>query len=155
MSKLSKRKPRLPNLFELTFLGLVILAVVVAGLIILLFARVQRGLLGIVLSALAILLLFYWLREFRKISKFGGNQLKAGKDDWLYEIMEDEEIITVIAQVPGPSEEVKARQLGNSLYIEAGRGFRKVLQIPKKSVLYDYAYSNGVLNVKLRKQEDS
>lgn len=150
---MSKGKPRLPNIFEITFLGLIILAFVVGGLIILLFTRVQRGWLGILLSALAVFLLFYWLREFRKMSRFGGNQLRASKADWLYEIMEDEEIITVIAQVPGPSESVRAWQLGNKLHIEAGQDFRKVVDIPKKSTLYDYAYSNGVLNVRLRKQE--
>ncbi|MEK0325432.1 MAG: hypothetical protein QQN63_06980, partial [Nitrosopumilus sp.] len=50
-------------------LAVLIIGVIVIGVILMLLVRVQRGLLGIILAALASGLLIYWLREVRNIVK--------------------------------------------------------------------------------------
>ena len=131
---------------------------IVAILLILLF-KIKAGILGIVLGAITVATLFYWLKEIKKIwrdekdyrSVKKALEKKKGETEWLYDLTDDEENITLTAEVPGPTEEVKVRLHKNVLEIRGGNNFIQKVKISKEVELQDRSYINGVLCVKLQK----
>ncbi len=128
-----------------TILG--IAAVIFLALIL---VRIQRGLLGIVLAALAAGLFVYWLTEMRKTMKRGLRPALPRKD-WGYEVTDEGEEVRVVADVPGPSENVKIKLVQDVLEIEGGKNFRRSISIKSKVEINSFSYLNGVLHVKMKK----
>ncbi|MFQ6010952.1 MAG: Hsp20/alpha crystallin family protein [Nitrososphaerales archaeon] len=133
-------------------LAVMIIGVIVIGVILMLLVRVQRGLLGIVLAALASGLLIYWLREVRTIVKkeFSGPVTKS-KTEWEYDLLEMKDEVTLVADVPGPQEEIKVQLEGEKLEIRGGNNFFKTVTLPKILDILNTNYLNGVLEVKLKR----
>ena len=142
-----KRKRKNPE-DPLNVLSIISIAVV-ALLLILLF-KVKGGILGIVLGAVAVATLIYWLKEMKKILR----EEKAYPTDeveWFYDLIDDGEGVTLIAEVPGPAKEVKVRLRKGLLEIRGGGNFKRRVQVPKEAKLQDKSYINGVLHVRLQK----
>lgn len=129
---------------EVKYLVTVLLIVVMVSLLILTI-RIQRGVLGIMLMVLAALIFFYWFKEVRKLLR------KSERKEFIYEVIEEDGSVTVIAQVPGPEWSVKALSLGRKIIIEGGGGFKKTLILRSKVKLVTSIYKNGILTIKLEK----
>lgn len=133
------------------FHTITILSLVVIGMIVTLLIRVQRGLLGFILATLAMALLVYWLKEFRKTVK--DELLPAmspSKAEWVYDVVDHGSEMRVIAEVPGPESEVKASLVDHNLEILGGQGFRKLVKLLDEVEITEITYRNGVLQVKLK-----
>ena len=144
------RRTRTNNYQELTsIIGTVLGAAAIIGLALIL-VRIQRGLIGMILAILAAGLFAYWLTEFRKTVRKEFRAV-APKKDWEYEVMEGDGEVTVIAEVPGPSEKVKINLVDNTLQIEGSKGFHRTVSIPTKVEINSFTYLNGVLQVRMRK----
>lgn len=126
-------------------LGIVAMAVVLALLV-----RVQRGLLGIVLGAVAVVLLAYWVSELRKIVKkelsVPGAQIK-----WAPELFDKADEIVVIGIVPGPESEVEADFRDGVLEIRGGRGFHEFVTLRDAMRIKEIKYVNRVLQITMAK----
>ncbi|MEM2905401.1 MAG: hypothetical protein QW057_00730 [Candidatus Bathyarchaeia archaeon] len=117
-------------------IGLAVIAIIAVR-----FVRVQRGLLGPILAVAAAALLVYWLREL----------LIPSRPRWLFDILEDENEITLVAEVPGPEDEVEVKLEGRRVVIKGGGGFRRTVKLGEKAEIIERSYVNGVLNLRLRR----
>ncbi len=125
-------------------LALVMLGILGAIIVFALLMRFQRGLLGLALTAIILLLGFYWFRELRKAVKS-----YRAYERFPFELVEEGGMIVLTAQVPGPESEVSVQVLGKKLLVRGGRGFKKAIKLPYPAVLLSSSYVNGVLHVKL------
>lgn len=128
------------------------LVIAMLGLLLLLLAvsllmRFQRGLLGIALTIAVALLGFYWFRELRKAA----TRYRAA-EKFPFELVEEEGMILLTAQVPGPENEVRVEVAGKRLLVRGGGGFRRVIKLPYRATLLSSSYINGVLHVRLVKE---
>jgi HSP20 family molecular chaperone IbpA len=134
-------------------LAILLIGIVVIGLILMLIVRVQRGLLGLILSGLTIVLLVYWLREFKRtVKKELIPETPLKRAEWTYELIEDEDGITILAEVPGPEDQVKVETVDGKLEIKSVN-FQKVVKLLQDVSIISKSYVNGVLNVRLKKQK--
>lgn len=123
----------------------VVLLATLMIVIIMLALRMHRGFIGIVLASIAVFILFYWIKEVRKMLK------KSGLKDFIYEVLDEGNYVSIIAQVPGPEDDVKVLMLGKRVIIKGGGGFRKTVVLPHRVELIDKSYKNGVLTIKMQK----
>ncbi|MGQ9469070.1 MAG: hypothetical protein ACUVTD_04505 [Nitrososphaerales archaeon] len=148
-----KRKQR-PNAWNDLSLAILLIGIVVISLILMLIVRVQRGLLGLVLAGLAVVLLVYWLREFRRaVKKELVPEIPLKKAEWTHELIEDKDEIIFLAEVPGPEDQIKVEITDSTLEVKS-INFQKVVKLPHKVSIFSKSYVNGVLNVRLKKQEN-
>ena len=129
----------------------IFVGLIVVGVILTLLVRFQRGLLGIVLGGLAVALVIYWVLEIRKTLKteFKVREIESG--EWAPDIIENKDEIVIVGKVPGPREKIKVLLEENFLEVKGGLGFRKVVKLSSKIVSFNTSYTNGVLEVRLKK----
>lgn len=106
--------------------------------------RVQRGLLGLILTAILVVLGFYWFKEIRKVL-----EQSERTREYPLEISEEDDMISLTAQVPGPESEVSFEVKGNKLLLRGGMGFRRVVRLPYRVRVLSSSYINGILHIKL------
>ena len=106
--------------------------------------RVQRGLLGLILTAILVVLGFYWFKEIRKAL-----EQSERTREYPLEISEEDDMISLTAQVPGPESEVSFEVKGNKLLLRGGMGFRRVIKLPYRVRVLSSSYINGILHIKL------
>ncbi len=106
--------------------------------------RVQRGLLGLILTAILVVLGFYWFKEIRKAL-----EQSERTREYPLEISEEDDMISLTAQVPGPESEVSFEVKGNKLLLRGGMGFRRVVRLPYRVRVLSSSYINGILHIKL------
>jgi hypothetical protein len=137
----------LPEFFNYIILivGMLVIAVVLALLV-----RVQRGLLGIVLGAIAVGLLVYWVSELRKTVKKEFSVPSAVK--WSPDIFHRDDKVIVLGVVPGPEKKVKAQFRDGILEVRGGQGFHEFVSLGKHLRIEEAKYVNRVLQVRLRKE---
>ena len=99
------------------------------------------------------------IREFGNVRRIAGRPTVGEEREPLVDVFEDEEYISVIAEMPGVNkEDIKVRATEDTLIISAQTGDRKYykeIDLPAK-VKPETAkanYKNGVLEVKLEKKE--
>ena len=131
-----------------------IISIAVVALLLILLFKVKGGILGMVLGAVAVATLIYWLKEIKKIFR-EEKAYPTGEVEWFYDLIDDGEGVTLIAKVPGPAEEVKVRLHKGVLEIRGGGNFERRVQVPKEVELQDKSYINGVLHVRLQKLKRS
>jgi HSP20 family protein len=128
-------------------IGIIAIVFIVAIII-----RIQRGLLGFILSGVAVLLLAYWLREIlRTIRKEMSPPFASTQKTWVYDIIDSRDSITFVAEVPGPENQVRVELIERTLKIRGGQEFVKEVMLPEASDIVESHYVNGVLNVRLKK----
>lgn len=149
MKKKGRSDQQLPELISTAVL---IIGLIVIGIILIMIIRIQRGLLGAVLAAVAALLLFYWLREIRKgIRKEWLLEVPVKPAEWTYDLIQQGDKMTVVAEVPGPESQVKVVLEGRTLNIYGGQGFSKKIELSENVQLEDTSYHNGVLQIRMKK----
>ena len=110
--------------------------------------RFQRGLLGLILTAILVVLGFYWFKEIRKALEQSGRTR-----EYPLEISEEDDMISLTAQVPGPESEVSFKVNGNKLLLRGGMGFKRVVRLPYRVRVLSSSYINGILHIKLLKAD--
>ena len=144
----SRSKPNeLASLISIMFL---IIGLLLIGIVILFMVRLQRGLIGLVLAGIAAFLIIYWMKEIRTMI-LGKPKSKSPSRKWTYDIIEDESVVTIVAEIPGPTECVKVEYKGGLLTLFGGERFKKKVSVQKGLSLSATSYINGILNVKLSK----
>jgi len=128
-----------------------IIGIFLMGLLLLFLIRVQRGLLGLVLVGVAAILMIYWMREIRQLVKKEFQATKSPKKTWTCDVFEADTKVTVVAEVPGPVEDVKVDLKTKSLSIIGGGSFKQKIKIPKGLALINTSYINGILTVNLKR----
>jgi len=138
---------------ETLSLAIMLLGVIVIGMILFLFVRLQRGLLGFVLAAFAVILLVYWLKEVRgAVRKELSEEVPPSKAKWVYDLIEKGEGFILVTEVPGPESQIEVKLVGRILEIVGGCSFQKQVKIPKEVEISETTYRNGILQVKLKKK---
>jgi hypothetical protein len=129
----------------------IFVGLIVVGVILTLLVRFQRGLLGIVLGGLAVALVIYWVLEIRKTLKTEFKVREVESGEWAPDIIENKDEIVIVGKVPGPREKIKVLLEENFLEVKGGLGFRKVVKLSSRIVSFNTSYTNGVLEVRLKK----
>jgi HSP20 family molecular chaperone IbpA len=125
--------------------GILAIAVVVALLI-----RVQRGLLGMALAAVAVGLLVYWISEFRKTVKKELSVPSVTK--WSPDIFHQGDEIIVVGAVPGSDKKVNAEFRNGTLELRGEQRFHEFVNLGEHLKIEETKYVNRVLQVRLRKE---
>lgn len=147
---------RKANTGEWVSFTIVVIGLVAVGAIVILLTRLQRGMIGVVLAIVATLLLIYWLREFRKtVAKDLGLPSPPPKKEMMLDIIKGSGGVTVVAEVPGPEDQVKVDLKGQTLDIVGGMKFKKAVNIDGHAKIDTVTYLNGVLTVRLKKPDDN
>lgn len=117
--------------------------------------RLFRGIVGLIVGSLMLGLLAYWFMEIRKTAS--SKTFKVNKTtSWLCDVIDEGEVLKVIAEVPGPEQKVKVKLVkNNKLLIKSIGGFKKTVNLGYKVKVKDVSYSNGILNVTLKKDVSS
>ncbi|MCS7135619.1 MAG: hypothetical protein RMJ14_02550 [Nitrososphaerota archaeon] len=137
----TSKNRRVQEFRPLTIVLLTALMIVV----IVLALRMHKGFVGIILASITAFILFYWVKEIHKMLK------KSGLKDFMYEVLDEGNYVSIIAQVPGSEDDVKVLTLGKRVIIKGGGGFRKTLVLPHKVELIHKSYKNGVLTIRMQK----
>jgi len=125
-------------------LVLFVMLILLGFLLLSMLLRVQRGLLGLILTAILAVLGFYWFKEVRKALE----QVERARE-YPLEVSEEDDMISLTAQVPGPESEVSFEVKGNKLLLRGGMGFRRVVKLPYRVRVLSSSYVNGILHIKL------
>ena len=132
---------------------LIIIGLIAIGIMAILLIRFQRGLLGFILTALAVALLIFWLKEIQKTIKEELAIVKPSPETkWIYDVIDYGTEITIIAEVPGPENKVKVGLIDHDLEILGGQGFRKLVKLSEEVEIMGTIYRNGILQVKLKRK---
>ena len=131
--------------------GMLVIAVVLALLV-----RVQRGLLGILLGAIAVGLLVYWVSELRKtVKKEFSIPVAPSTMKWSPDIFYHGDEIIVVGRVPGPEEKVKVKFRDGILEVRGGQNFHESVTLQGHFRVEEVNYLNCVLQVRLTKESIS
>lgn len=123
------------------------LAVLLILLALSLLIRLERGLLGLILTAIVLIIGFYWFREIKKAIK-SGRPIR----EYPIEISEEGDVINLTAQVPGPENAVSFEVSGKKLFLRGGMGFKKVIRLPYQVRVLSSSYVNGILHIRFIKE---
>lgn len=139
---------------ETISLAILLIGVLVVGILMVFIVRVQRGLVGVILAVAAALLLLYWMRELRKTVKEewlpGAPSSKA---EWTYDLVDRGAEIAVIAEVPGPEDQIAVKIIDQTLEIKGGHNFYRQIKLPEDLEGAETTYHNGVLQVILKRKQ--
>ena len=136
---------------EITSLLLLVVGIIAIGVVLTALLRTQRGIIGVVLGGVAVLILIYWMHELRKLTKTQPRHALARETEWNYDLIEGADLLTVVAEVPGPGDAVRAHLRQRSLEIRGGNGFRREIPLSVPVRLAEIVYNNGILTVRLIK----
>ena len=128
-----------------------ILGILATLLLLILFSlmlRLGRGILGLILIGVIALLGVYWFKEVKKALKTYRPRIK-----YPLELVEDGDLLTLTAQVPGPEEQVSVKISGRKLLIRGGRGFKRVVKLPYPVKVLKRSYVNGILHLELIREQ--
>ncbi len=107
------------------------------------------GLLGVVLAALAGVLLVYWIREVTQM--FKTREKAHPVERWDVDVIEDSNDITIVARIPDPCEKVALFLKGRVLKIKGESDLKLDIPLKEDVKISSSTYKNRVLQVKLRK----
>lgn len=134
-------------------LVVVIVGVIVTALLLRLAVRGGRGLLGIALAGATAFLLAYWAREaYKTVSTELRLTSTADDTEWTHELHKERGNATLVAEVPGPEEELRVQTDGNIIEVRGGGGFTKKVKLPFPVGEWHYSYRNGVLQVVAKRE---
>jgi HSP20 family molecular chaperone IbpA len=125
--------------------GILVIALVVALLV-----RIQRGLLGIAVAAVAVGLLVYWISEFRKTVRKELSVPSTVK--WNPDILYQDDEVIVVGEVPGPDKKVNVEFRNGTLELRGEQKFHEFITLGEHLKIEETKYVNRVLQVRLRKE---
>ena len=130
----------------------ILVSLVIGGIILIIILRLERGFLGLILGAASIALFVYWVREFKKIIN-DDKQFPSlsNQKKWQYDIFENDNEITIVAEVPGPEKEILIDIINKTVKI-SNENFSEEIKLKKEVSIIEKSYLNGILNLKLKKE---
>lgn len=98
----------------------------------------------------------YWVREARLMAKSeerATTKEMEQKNDWIYDLIKNNDEMVFVAEVPGPEEQINVRLINGVLRIKGGQNFSKdiPLELANDMDISDYKYRNGVLTIKIQR----
>jgi len=137
---------------DLVSLGALVGGIIILAVLLLVIARLGRGLLGVVLAVIAAGLVIYWVRETRGMLRSERSIRRDRPSKWNYDMIDSHDEVRLVAEVPGPEELVKVTLSESVLEIKGGGDFHKTVTLKRPLELVGTTYVNGVLSVRLRKE---
>jgi|TARA_B100001750_G_C15489244_1_gene590208 HSP20 family molecular chaperone IbpA len=130
----------------------ILVSLVIGGIILIIILRLERGFLGLILGAASLALFVYWVREFKKIIN-DDKQFPSlsNQKKWQYDIFENDNEITIVAEVPGPEKEILIDIINKTVKI-SNENFSEEIKLKKEVSIIEKSYLNGILNLKLKKE---
>lgn len=127
-------------------------ALILVTIVLAITIRLQRGLLGLLLGALAVGLTIYWLRHIytavsRERSLFSA--LKA--EPWRPDIIDVGDELLVVGKIQPPKDKINVQVREKTLEVVSGSDFRVRVTLPAEAETSNMSYRNGVLEIRLRK----
>ena len=118
--------------------------------------RANQGYVSFILIGSAAVVMIYWVRVLKNMTKNVQPQYTAKESDtknWVYDLIKGENEIVFVAEVPGPEDVVSVRLIDGILYIRgAGRFSKDVpIEVTPDMGIHDFKYRNGVLTLRIRK----
>jgi HSP20 family molecular chaperone IbpA len=132
-----------------------LLALILVGIMFVLFSRSQGGV-GFLFLAAASGLMIYWIREIRIMARSEDQRMMAKETeqkDWVYDLIKNNDEMVFVAEIPGPEDQIKVRLTEGLLRIRGGQNFTRdvPLEMAQNMGISEYKYRNGVLTVRIRK----
>ena len=121
----------------------------IIGFLTLILMRFQRGIIGLILGLTGGLLLFFWVREFKKTVK---QELSPSNKNWDYEIQKTMNSFNLTATLTQPEPSLSVSLFKDKLQIK-GQKFEETITVSKNMILDSHSYINNVLYVKLIKNQ--
>ena len=126
------------------------------GVVYIMSLRANQGYVSFILIGSAAVVMIYWVRVLKNITKNVQPQYTAKESDtknWVYDLIKGENEIVFVAEVPGPEDVVSVRLIDGILYIRgAGRFSKEVpIEVTPDMGIHDFKYRNGVLTLRIRK----
>jgi HSP20 family molecular chaperone IbpA len=126
------------------------------GVVYIMSLRASQGFVSFILIGTAAVVMIYWVRVLKNMSKNVQPQYTAKESDtknWVYDLIKGENEIVFVAEVPGPEDVVSVRLIDGILYIRgAGRFSKEIpIEVTPDMGIHDFKYRNGVLTLRIKK----
>ena len=126
------------------------------GIVYIMSLRATQGYVSFILIGAAAVVMIYWVRVLKNMTKNVQPQYTAKESDtknWVYDLIKGESEIVFVAEVPGPEEVVSVRLIDGILYIKgAGRFSKEIpIEVTPDMGIHDFKYRNGVLTLRIKK----
>jgi HSP20 family protein len=126
------------------------------GVVYIMSLRASQGYVSFILIGAAALVMIYWVRVLKNMSKNVQPQYTAKENEsknWVYDLIKGENEIVFVAEVPGPEDMVSVRLIDGILYIRGSGRFTKEvpIEVTPDMGIHDFKYRNGVLTLRIRK----
>lgn len=118
--------------------------------------RASEGYVSFILIGIAAVVMIYWVRVLKKMTKSEQPQYTAKESEtknWVYDLIKGEQEIVFVAEVPGPEDMVTVRLIDGILYIRGSGRFSKEvpIEVTPDMGIHDFKYRNGVLTLRIKK----
>lgn len=126
------------------------------GIVYIMSLRATQGYVSFILIGAAAVVMIYWVRVLKNMTKNVQPQYTAKESDtknWVYDLIKGESEIVFVAEVPGPEDVVSVRLIDGILYIKgAGRFSKEIpIEVTPDMGIHDFKYRNGVLTLRIKK----
>ena len=126
------------------------------GVVYIMSLRATQGYVSFILICAAAVVMIYWVRVLKNMTKNVQPQYTAKENDaknWVYDLIKGENEIVFVAEVPGPEDVVSVRLIDGILYIRgAGRFSKEIpIEVTPDMGIHDFKYRNGVLTLRIKK----
>jgi hypothetical protein len=152
---LASYKKRYSNDKSLDFI-IPLMVLLFLGVVYIMSLRATQGYVSFILIGAAAVVMIYWVRVLKNMSKNVQPQYTAKESDtknWVYDLIKGETEIVFVAEVPGPEDVVSVRLIDGILYIRgAGRFSKEIpIEVTPDMGIHDFKYRNGVLTLRIKK----
>jgi len=152
---LASYKKRYSNDKSLDFI-IPLMVLLFLGVVYIMSLRATQGYVSFILIGAAGVVMIYWVRVLKNMSKNVQPQYTAKESDtknWVYDLIKGENEIVFVAEVPGPEDVVSVRLIEGILYIRgAGRFSKEIpIEVTPDMGIHDFKYRNGVLTLRIKK----
>ncbi len=133
-----------------------LLVLLFLGIMYVLVVRMKQGYVGVILLAIASVVMIYWVRELKKMARTEEPKVmpkQVEQKSWVYDLIKGNEELVFVAEVPGPEDEVNVRLINGVLHIRGGQNFARDVQldVTENMGIAEFKYRNGVLTLKIRR----
>jgi HSP20 family molecular chaperone IbpA len=126
------------------------------GIIYVMTQRSGSGFVSFILIGVAALLMFYWVRVVKKMTKEQKAAFSVRVQElknWVYDLIKGDGDFVFVAEVPGPEDKIMVRLIDGVLYVRGSANFSKEVPIEGSNnmQILDFKYRNGVLTLRIKK----
>ncbi|MEX0763880.1 MAG: Hsp20/alpha crystallin family protein [Nitrosopumilaceae archaeon] len=126
------------------------------GIVYIMSLRASHGYVSFILIGVAAVIMIYWVRVLKKMTKDTQPQYTAKENDaknWVYDLIKGDQEIVFVAEVPGPEDMVSVRLIDGILDIRGSGRFSKEvpIEVTPDMGIHDFKYRNGVLTLRIKK----